>query len=165
MASAATVESTTTAAAMEATAASATMEPAAYGSAVIATTREAAPHCGAVITTGVASVVSAAVAITASVAVSTAIAVVSATVAVDAAVSITIPTSVPRAGANEDTAAKPRRAVVSIRRAGIGVVTVIAIGTNWSSIAIAPIHGASYADPDRNLGMRVSRCRDDQHSE
>ena len=163
MASAATVESTTTAT-------TTTMESAAYRGTVIATASESASHCAAAIAAAVASTVSAAIAITAPVAVPTAIAVaISATIAVHATVSIaiaiTITTPEPRAGANEDATAKPRWTVVTIRRSGVGGVAVVSIGADRSRIAVATIHGASYADPDRDLGMRVSRRRDDQHSE
>jgi hypothetical protein len=133
---------------------------------MITATPEPASHCRTVIAAGVSTAVSAAITVTTPVAVATTVAItVSTAVAVDATVSVAITTTEPRTGTDEDTAAKPRRAIVSIWRASVRSIAVVAIGANRSRVAVTPIHRATDADPNRNLGMRVSRCRDDQNSE
>jgi len=159
MAATATVEATT--------AAATTMESAAYRGTMIAAASVSASHCGAMISAGVASAISAAITIAAPVTVSATVSVaVPAAIAIDATVSVAIVSAtVPRAGTNEDAPAKPRRTVVAIRRACVGGVAVVAISANGSRVTVTPIHRATDTDPNRDLGMRVSRCRDDQYSE
>jgi hypothetical protein len=139
--------------------ASTTVEAAAHRSAVIAT-GEAASHRSTTIPTTVA----AAITIPTTVTVAAAIAIVPATIAVDATVAI-VSATVPRAGANEDAAAKPRGTIISIGSASVGGVAVVAIGTHGSRIGVTAIHRSADANSHRNLSVGVGSCRDDQHSE
>jgi hypothetical protein len=132
---------------------------------------ESAANGGSVVPTAIAAVVPTAVAATISVATPVAIAD-SAAIAVAATVAIAIPAAVtivaatvPGAGTNKESAAKPRRAVVTVRCTGIRVVAVVSVSADGSSIAVATVNGATNAHPDRHLGMGVGCRRNDQDSE
>jgi hypothetical protein len=86
---------------------------------------------------------------------------VAAAIAVHTAVSISV-AAIPGAGTNKDAAIKPRRSVVSIRRASIGIVPVIAVRAHRSRVAVAvtPIHRSTDPNSNRYLSMRVGRSRD-----
>jgi hypothetical protein len=92
--------------------------------------------------------------------------VVAAAIAIHAVVAVSV-TAVPGAGANEDAAGKPRRTIVSVGRAGIGIVAVVAISADRSRIPIAvtAINRSADTNADRNLGTGISRGREQQDSE
>jgi hypothetical protein len=73
--------------------------------------------------------------------------------------------AIPWAGSDKDAAAKPRWAIVPIRRAGVGIVAVVAISADGSRIAIAAIHWAADSNSNRNLRMGISRSRERQDTE
>src|ERR1700761_6953378 len=101
----------------------------------------------AVISTGVAPSVSVATPVAIAYAPPVAI---PATVSIAPATAVTIvAATVPGAGTNKDAAAKPRRSVVSVRRAGIRVVAVVSVSADGSSIAVATVDGAANADAHR----------------
>src|SRR5258708_4340840 len=54
--------------------------------------------------------------------------------AIEAAAAVV--TAIPGAGADEDAAIEPRRPIVPIGRTGVGIVAVVAIGTDWSRVAV-----------------------------
>jgi hypothetical protein len=68
---------------------------------------------------------------------------------------IAIATTEPGACTNEDATVKPRGSIVSIRRAGIGCIPVVAPLADRSAI-IAAVPRAD-ADTEANLSMRVGR--------
>ena len=72
------------------------------------------------------------------------------------AAAITEAATIPGASSDEDAAIEPCRAVVTVRRAGIGVVPVVAVSTSWRIIPVIPVR--RYADPNTNcnLSMRIS---------
>jgi hypothetical protein len=80
---------------------------------------------------------------------------------------ISISIVVPGARADKDSANKPRRTVVSVRGARVRIVAVVPIRADRSgiAIAIAAIYRAADSDPHRYLGMRISRCREQQNTE
>jgi hypothetical protein len=129
----------------------ATMEAAAADVAVVATTGKAASVAATTITVTGPSVVSATVAVPAA-------------VAVEAAIAVSI-TTIPGACTDKETAGKPRRAVVSVRRAGIRIIAVIAVSANGSSIAVTPIHRCTDPDSDRDLSMGIGRSGEQQDTE
>jgi hypothetical protein len=98
----------------------------------------------------------------------TRVSVVAAAIAIHAvvAVSVTV-TVVPGSRADKDAAGKPRRAIVSVRRAGIRIVAVVAIGADRSRIPIAvtAVNRSADTNADRNLGMRIRRCGNQQNTE
>jgi hypothetical protein len=63
--------------------------------------------------------------------------IVAAAIAVVTAITIAV---VPGTRADKDAAAKPRRAVIPIGRASVGIVTVVAISADGSGIPVASIH-------------------------
>jgi hypothetical protein len=71
---------------------------------------------------------------------------------------IAIATTEPGACTNEDATVKPRGSIVSIRRAGIGCIPVVAPLADRSAIiaAVAAVPRAD-ADTEANLSMRVGR--------
>jgi hypothetical protein len=91
---------------------------------------------------------------------------VSAVVAVPAVPSVTIaavisttavaPTVEPRTGADEEAADEVVSAVVAVRSAGVGVITVIPVGADRGSAVIAA--DWTYADAHRELSVGVRRC-------
>jgi hypothetical protein len=84
---------------------------------------------------------------------------------VTAAIRIVAAIAIPRAGTNKYAASEPRRAIVSIRRAGIRIVVVVTIRTHGSRIGITPIHWRADSDSNRDLGMRISRRREQQNTQ
>ena len=121
----------------------------------------AATYCSTTIPTGVAAAI-ASVADTPAIAITTA----SITVAADAAIAIT-PTpspapaaapiaAVPWPGADKQAASEPVGSVVAIRRAGIRIVRVVTVITDWRRrrviIPIAAVT-AAYANANCNLGI------------
>jgi hypothetical protein len=89
---------------------------------------------------------------------------VAAAIAVHAAVSISV-AAIPGAGPDKDAAVEPRRSVVPVGRASVGIVSVVAIGADRSRIAIAPIDRATNSNANRDLGMRISRGGEQQDTE
>jgi hypothetical protein len=94
-------------------------------------------------------------------------AIVAATIAiVAAAISVPVPAiaipvaAIPGSRADEHSAEEPRRSIVPVRRAGIRIVAVIAIGADRSGIAIAP-----NSNSNRDLSMRVGRRRHQQDTQ
>jgi hypothetical protein len=85
--------------------------------------------------------------------------IVPAVVAIVATVAVAM---VPGAGTDKDAAAKPRRAIVPIRRAGVGIVAVITIGANGGRITISPVHRATDPYSHGNLSMGNRRGREQQ---
>jgi hypothetical protein len=153
MAAAATVKTTATAA----TDSTATMETAAAKPAANRAATIAATDPGASITiTGTS--ISTAIAIAAAITVAAAI-------AINAAIAVAITATEPRTGSDKEAAIKPRRAVVSVRGAGVRIVAVVAVRTDRCGIAIAAIHRTADPNADRNLRMRVSRRREQQDTE
>jgi len=73
----------------------------------------------------------------------------------------TITVVIPGACADKHTARKPRRPIIPIRSAGIGVRPVISVSTG-RRIPIRPISRSANSDADRNLG--VSRCGGNQQN-
>jgi hypothetical protein len=74
-----------------------------------------------------------------------------ATIAIPIAASIVaITTPEPRASPDKGSTAKPLRAIVPVRRTGIGCISVISVRTDWRTVRIR-----TYADAERNLRMRV----------
>jgi hypothetical protein len=96
----------------------------------------------------------------------TRVSIVAAAIAIHAVVAVPV-TVVPGAGANEDAAGKPRRTIVSVGRAGIGIVAVVAISADRSRIPIAvtAINRSADTNADRNLGTGISRGREQQNTE
>ena len=83
--------------------------------------------------------------------------IVPAAVAIVATVAVAM---VPGARPNEDATAEPGRAVVPIRRAGVGIVAVIPIGANGGRITvISPVHRATdpYSHGNLSMGNRCGR--------
>jgi hypothetical protein len=74
---------------------------------------------------------------------------------------ITVATSVvaviPRPGADKETACKPLRPIVSIRRARIWVVSIIAIGACWGCADVAVTRANADADTNSNRSLCVNR--------
>jgi hypothetical protein len=91
-------------------------------------------------------------------AVAAAVAVAAAIAAVYAAVSIAV-TAIPGAGTDKEAAVEPRRSVVSVGRASIGIITVVAIGAGRSRVAIAitPVYRPTDPDSNRHLSMGIGR--------
>jgi hypothetical protein len=147
----AAVESTTTA--VEPTSAATTMEAAAAYVTVVAAT----------ITRTCISVTRPSIAITIT-RVSVPIAI--AAIAVHAAVSVSI-AAIPGTGPNEDAAIEPRRPIVPVGGAGIRIIAVVAIGADRSRVAVAvsPIHRATDPNSNRDLGMGISRCGEQQDTQ
>jgi hypothetical protein len=94
---------------------------------------------------------------------------VAATIAVAAAIAIPISTAEPRADPDEHAAYEVVRPIIAVGRAGIGIITVIAIGASRrpiSRITITP-----HADANRNLRVRGGRshrerkCKDSEKSQ
>jgi len=75
--------------------------------------------------------------------------IVAAAIAVKTAVSVSI-SAIPGAGTDEHSAHEPRRSIVPVRRAGIRIVAVVAIGAHRSRVAVtvSPIHRGT--DPNSN---------------
>ena len=71
----------------------------------------------------------------------------------------------PGAGADEDAATEPRWTIVAIGCAGVGVIPVVAVGANRGIPIASTIHRAANPNANRNLGMRVSRCGEQQNTE
>jgi hypothetical protein len=74
----------------------------------------------------------------------------------------------PGARADKEATAKPGRSIVSIRRAGVGIVAVVAIGTDGGRITISPVHRATnpYSHGNLSMGNRCGREQQDtQYSE
>jgi hypothetical protein len=76
-------------------------------------------------------------------------------------------TAIPGAGADKDAAIEPRRPIVPIGRTGVGIVAVVAIGADWSRVAVtvSPIHRATDPNSNRDLGMRIGRGWEQQDTE
>jgi hypothetical protein len=159
VATTATMES---ASAMEATAA--------HRVAVVAATSEAASNRGS---SAVGYSVSITIAVTGATIAVTGVSVpvyrpsiVAAAIAVKTAVSVSI-SAIPGAGTDEHSAHEPRRSIVPVRRAGIRIVAVVAIGAHRSRIAVtvSPIHRGTDPNSNRHLRMRISRSREQQDTE
>jgi hypothetical protein len=92
---------------------------------------------------------------------------VAAAIAVHAAVSTISVAAIPGAGADKDAAVKPRWSVVPVGRASVGIIAVVAIGADRSRVAVAvsPIHRATDPNSNRDLGMGISRGREQQDTE
>lgn len=76
-----------------------------------------------------------------------------------AAIAIATPaTTVPGAGAEEEPAIEPLRAVVSIGRAGVGRVSVVAVLAYWWAVRII----VAEIDAKRNLSVRCRRRHQDE---
>jgi hypothetical protein len=139
------MESTTTATVE--TAATAAMKATAAG--------ESASNCGpAAVSAAIGHPASITITITRPAIVAAAIAIVAAAISVPVP-AIAIPVAaIPGSRTDEDSAEEPRRSIVPVRRAGIRIVTVIAISADRSGIAIAP-----NSNSNRDLSMRVGRRR------
>jgi hypothetical protein len=87
---------------------------------------------------------------------------VAAAIAVHAAVSVAV-AAIPWAGSDKDAAVKPRRSIVPVGGASIGIIPVVAIAAHRSGIAVAPIDRSTYSNPHRDLSMRVG-CRREQQN-
>jgi len=153
----------TTAAAVEATSA---MEPiTAMKAARRTTSREAMASVAAAVATATvatATVTAATVAVTSATVTAPTPAVTTAAPAVPAAapsVPTTTPAAIPRAGADEDSAGKPVRAVISVGRARVRIVAVVAVITNrgCSNVAWADVH--AYGDLRLRVGQRNHQNR------
>jgi hypothetical protein len=72
--------------------------------------------------------------------------------AVVAAIAISV-SVIPGSGADKDSAVKPCRPVIPVRRAGIRIVTVVAVRADRSGVSIAPVNRATDPNADRNLGV------------
>jgi hypothetical protein len=155
VAAATAVESATTAA-MEASTADVAVDPAAC---------ESASNCARSAVAATITVARPSVTVTGTCIAITGSSVVPAAIAIHTAVAISITAPEPRAGTDKDSAAKPRRTVVSVRSASVGSVTVVAVGANRSRVAVAPIHRAADPDTDRNLSVRISRRWEQQDAE
>src|SRR6266851_6105505 len=118
---------------MESTAAATTMEAAAAHVTVVATTITVTGSSIAITGTSIA---------------------IAAAIAVHAAVSISVAT-IQGAGPDKDAAVEPRRPVVPVRRATVGILAIVAIGADRSRVAVAvsPIHRATDPNSNRDLGM------------
>jgi hypothetical protein len=92
------------------------------------------------------------VAVTATVAVTTTIAIAAAIAIIATAI---IGMSVPGAGPDKDATVKPRRAIVAVRCAGVGSISVVPIGASRRAIGVTVVSIRTYADADRDLGLRV----------
>ena len=69
---------------------------------------------------------------------------------------------IPGTSADEDTADEPIRSVISVGRAGVRIVVVVAVGADGSRPVI---HGTSYTDAKGDaLGVRARR-REERNSE
>jgi hypothetical protein len=90
----------------------------------------------------------------------TRVSIVAAAIAIHAAVAVSV-TVVPGTGTDKDAAGKPRRTIVSVGRAGIRIVAIVAISADGGRIPIAvtAINRSADTNADRNLGMRISSCR------
>jgi hypothetical protein len=83
-----------------------------------------------------------------------------ATIVAAATVSTASPVAViPGAGTDEETTDKPARSIIAIGRASVGIVVVVAPGTDrsWVSIPIIPV--SSVTNPDAHTYLSVSRSR------
>jgi hypothetical protein len=104
---------------------------------------------------------------TSAVSVSAAITIAVTAIPVTATVSVTV---VPGAGTDKDASEEPVWAIEPIRRTSIGVVVVIAVGANGSSIfrAVTVVIAVAYAGPDanpsRDLGLGETD-RNRQHAQ
>jgi hypothetical protein len=146
---------------MEATAATTAVEAAAAYIAVDATTGESTSSRATTVATAVRHWASAIAGTSISITRPSVAVTVATTIAVNPAISIAITTTEPRAGADEEAAAKPRRAIISVRRAGIRGVTVVAVRAHGSRVTVPPIHRATDSNPNRNLSVRI-RCGGEQ---
>jgi hypothetical protein len=163
MAATAAVETTTTATVESTTAHATAMEASAAHVAVEAATCEAASNRTAAITATVRYSVS--ITVTGSSIPIASVSIIPAAVAIVATVAVA---TVPGAGPDEDAAAKPRRTIVPIGRAGVGIVAVITIGANGGRITISPVHRATdpYSHGNLSMGNRCGREQQDtQYSE
>jgi hypothetical protein len=103
------------------------------------------------VTTAVAAIEAASIA---AVTVITAAAVISATVAVSAAVvAVSVIAVEPGAGADEDAAGEPIRTVVAVGCAGVRIIIVVAISTDWRGAVIG--RGANSNAEGDALGLYV----------
>jgi len=106
-------------------------------------------------TVAAATTVGAAITISATIAVSAAVAV-SAAITPSAAVPAVAPApAIPGTSANEDAADKPVRAVIAIRRTGIGIIGIVAPLANWRPVLDRSrdnVRSNPYANSD--LGVR-----------
>jgi hypothetical protein len=77
-----------------------------------------------------------------------------------AAVAVTVP----GACSDEEATGEPAGAVVSVWRAGVGRVAVVAIGADWRAISVAAVVGRWYANANanRDLGVRETGWEDQE---
>jgi hypothetical protein len=149
-----------TATAVEPTSSATTMEAAAAHVAVVATPGKSTSN-------RVRSAIAAAITVTrSSIAITGTPIAVTAAIPVHAAVSISV-AAIPGAGPDKEAAVEPRRSVVSIRRARIRVVAVVAVRAHGSRVAVAvtPIHRSTDPHPNRHLSMGIGCSRDQQDTE
>jgi hypothetical protein len=109
------------------------------------------------VSTAIAMIEAASVAAMTVIAVSAAAVTVSATV-----VATTVIAVIPGAGADEDAAGEPVRAVVTIGRTGVGIVVVVAVGADWRGTVIGR-RSESHTEGDA-LSVRV-RSREERNTE
>jgi hypothetical protein len=74
---------------------------------------------------------------------------------VSVATAISVAAAEPGAGSDEEATGEPAGAVVSVGRAGVGRVAVVAIGADWRAISVAAVvrRWSADADADRDLGV------------
>ena len=70
---------------------------------------------------------------------------------------------IPRAGSNEDAVGEPTGSVVSVGRAGVWRVIIVAIGARWRSADVAGAESDANTDPDLRLGLDQRKRH--QHTE
>jgi hypothetical protein len=140
------------------------MEASAAHVAVVAATREAASNRAAAIT---ATVTGPSIPVPGPSIPVTAASVETAAIAIKAtAISVAVATE-PRAGSDKEATAEPGRTIVSVGRAGVGIVAVVAIVAN-GGITISPVHRAT--DPYSHGNLSMGNCcrgeqQDTQYSE
>jgi len=68
--------------------------------------------------------------------------------------------AIPRASADKEATYEPARSVIAVRRASVGIIRIVAVGTDRSRIPIAIISVSSTVpNPDAYAYLGVSRSR------
>jgi hypothetical protein len=117
-------------------------------------TSEAASDCAATISAAVSATAVSTTAIASAVSVPAAIAIAS-------TVPVSVAAAKPGSGTDEEAAVEPGWAVVSVGRAGIGIVVVVAPLADWRAVIVASVTGTdANAEGDLGVGVRRGESKD-----
>jgi hypothetical protein len=90
-----------------------------------------------------------------------------AAIAINPAVAVSITAAEPGTGTDKEAAVEPRGAIVSVGRAGVGIIAIVAIGTDGSITvaSVAPVDRPANSNSNRNLRVGISRSGNQQNTE